>query len=174
LGKRRTQDLAIPLVDTEPFHWDGELSNVGAVMDEVFVERMGGVFQSESRIEALSRWLVEAPKPVRSVLDKELSASAVRGQELFESKTVGCASCHSGRAFTDNRNYFVGTSADKIALQVPSLVGIAARPPYMHDGCAKTLLERFDPKCGGGDRHGNTSHLSGAELDDLVAYLRTL
>lgn len=174
LGKRRTQDLAIPLAETEPFHWDGTLADVGAVMDEVFVERMGGVFQTDSRIEALSHWLVDAPKPVRSVENKELSASAERGKELFESKAVGCASCHSGRAFTDNRNYFVGTGGKGIELQVPSLVGLAARPPYMHDGCAKTLLERFDPECGGGDQHGRTSQLSSADLDDLVAYLRTL
>lgn len=38
----------------------------------------------------------------------------------------------------------------------------------------QTLRERFDPSCGGGDRHGLTSHLSGNQIDDLVSYLETL
>jgi hypothetical protein len=45
----------------------------------------------------------------------------------------------------------------------------------MHDGCAATLRERFtDPTCGGGDRHGRTSELSPAQVDDLIAYLMSL
>lgn len=59
------------------------------------------------------------------------------------------------------------------ALQVPSLIAVSARAPYMHDGCAKTLLDRFDPVCGG-SRHGNVEDLSASDLDDLVAYLETL
>jgi hypothetical protein len=43
----------------------------------------------------------------------------------------------------------------------------------MHDGCAKTLAERFDPACGGA-KHGNTAQLSDAETRDLVSYLETL
>ncbi len=58
---------------------------------------------------------------------------------------------------------------------MPSLVRIGTRAPFMHDGCAPTLKDRFtNPACGGGDRHGKTSHLSDAQLDDLVAYLETL
>jgi hypothetical protein len=44
----------------------------------------------------------------------------------------------------------------------------------MHDGCAETMLERFDESCGGGERHGRTEHLSQAEIEDLVAYLESL
>jgi len=44
----------------------------------------------------------------------------------------------------------------------------------MHDGCAKTIAQRFDKDCGGGDAHGVTSHLSAAEIGDLVAYLSSL
>jgi hypothetical protein len=47
------------------------------------------------------------------------------------------------------------------------------RAPYLHDGCAATLADRFGA-CGGGDRHGATSTLSSAELADLIAYLETL
>ena len=43
----------------------------------------------------------------------------------------------------------------------------------MHDGCAKTLADRFGA-CGGGDAHGVTSTLTQAQLADLVAYLESL
>ena len=58
-------------------------------------------------------------------------------------------------------------------VKVPSLVGVGGRAPYMHDGCAATLRDRFGA-CGGGDNHGHTSQLSDAELADLIAYLDSL
>jgi hypothetical protein len=52
-------------------------------------------------------------------------------------------------------------------------VGVAARAPFMHDGCAATLTQRFDPSCGG-SAHGNVSGLGAGDIADLVAYLETL
>jgi hypothetical protein len=66
----------------------------------------------------------------------------------------------------------VGTG---LKLQVPSLRGLAWRGPFMHDGCANTLAGRFDAAtCGGGDKHGVTSHLMPAQIADLTAYLSSL
>ena len=59
-------------------------------------------------------------------------------------------------------------------LQVPSLRGLAARAPYLHDGCAPTLAARFSPECGGGDRHGRTGTLSSQQAADLQAFLESL
>ncbi|HEY6878319.1 MAG TPA: cytochrome-c peroxidase, partial [Polyangiales bacterium] len=73
--------------------------------------------------------------------------------------------------FTNNKSFNVGTGG---MFQVPTLNGLALHPPFMHDGCAATLRERFDPACGGADRHGHTSHLTEEELADLVSYLETL
>jgi cytochrome c peroxidase len=171
LGPRRTQNLAVPLAETAPFHWDGDLPSVASLMDEVFVERMGGAFQSEERLDVLQHWLFTAPKTIRV---KDVDAAAERGKVLFESAEVGCSSCHTGKALTDNLSYDVGTAL-RSRLQVPSLVGLAAHPPFMHDGCAMTLRERFDNEaCGGGDLHGRTSQLDTEHVDDLVAYLHTL
>ena len=45
----------------------------------------------------------------------------------------------------------------------------------MHNGCAKTLADRFsNEKCGGGDRHGNVRDLTSNELADLVAFLQSI
>jgi cytochrome c peroxidase len=57
--------------------------------------------------------------------------------------------------------------------KVPSLLGVAVRAPYMHDGCAATLRDRFGA-CGGGDLHGKTSTLSETQLSDLIAFLESL
>ncbi|HET7541742.1 MAG TPA: c-type cytochrome [Polyangiaceae bacterium] len=169
-GERRTQALHVGLRDTAPFHWNGDLPNVGAVMSEVFVGRMGGVRESDSRVSAVSEWLfsLKAPAPIREANDE----AAQRGQALFQSTEVGCTTCHSGPKLTDNRSMAVDSVLNK-KLQVPSLVGIAYRAPFMHNGCAATLAARFDPKCGG-DQHGNVAQLSDAQRSDLVAYLETL
>lgn len=169
VGKRRTQALHVGLAGTAPFHWDGKLASVGALMNEVFVGRMGGIHESDARLAGLESWLyaLKAPAPLRAP-DED---AVVRGQALFRSS--GCAVCHSGAKFTNDKNVAVGTNTPA-ALQVPSLIGVGYRAPFLHDGCAKTLADRFNPACGGGDDHGSTSKLTTAEIGDLVAYLESL
>jgi len=169
-GERRTQALHVGLRDTAPFHWNGDLPNVGALMTEVFVGRMGGIRENAPRLSALSEWLfaLKAPASIRDASD----AAAQRGRELFQSTEVGCSSCHSGAKLTDNRTLAIA-SAGTSKLQVPSLVAVGYRAPFMHDGCAKTLADRFDPQCGG-DQHGNIASLSDVQRSDLVAYLESL
>lgn len=169
VGKRRTQALHVGLAGTAPFHWDGELHSVGALMSEVFVGRMSGVKESDVRLDGLERWLfsIKAPAPLRAADD----AAVQRGQALFRSS--GCQTCHSGPKLTNNASVIVGTSS-AVPLQVPSLIGVGYRAPFIHDGCAPTLADRFNPACGGGDAHGSTSSLGSAEIGDLVAYLESL
>jgi mono/diheme cytochrome c family protein len=172
LGPRRTQAVNVGLEGTAPFHWDGDMNDLGTLMKEVFVGRMGGVHQSPERLSALADWLFALRPPAPVVAPDDPAAE--RGRELFHSGEVGCAGCHAGEALTDNRNYDVGTGERGERLQVPSLRGVAYRAPFIHNGCAETLRDRFDPSCGGGDKHGRTSHLGDTQIDDLIAYLRTL
>lgn len=170
-GARRTQSLNNGIADTQPFHWDGELSGMDKLMDEVFVRRMGGIFQSPDRLKALEHWLFGLKTNPAMRVATDLGVQ--RGKQLFESPQVGCTDCHAGAKLTNNQNHVV--RANEPALQTPSLIGVSARAPFMHDGCALTLLARFtDQSCGGGELHGHTSTLSGAELQDLVAYLESL
>ncbi len=168
-GARRTQPLNVGLRDTAPFHWAGDLDNMGALMSEVFVGRMGGVRESAPRLAALSEWLFTLPAPPAI---RDADAATARGQALFESAEVGCASCHSGSKLTNNETVAIDTSA-KTKLQVPSLVGLGHRAPFMHTGCAQTLADRFNPACGG-DAHGNTAQLTAEQTGDLIAYLESL
>ncbi|MFI5308828.1 MAG: hypothetical protein ACHQ53_15835, partial [Polyangiales bacterium] len=105
-GQRRTQAVHVGLAGTEPFHWDGELADMGALMEEVMVSRMGGVHQSIDRSNALQDWLfsIKAPAPLRAADD----ASALRGKQLFQG-AGGCTQCHSGAKLTNNQTIDVGT-----------------------------------------------------------------
>ena len=52
-------------------------------------------------------------------------------------------SCHVGPLMTTKQIVDVGTGG---AFKVPSLLGVGARAPFMHDGCATTLMDRFDDR----------------------------
>lgn len=168
IGARRTQAIDVGLQGTEPFHWDGSLPTLDKLMNEVFVGRMGGPQESPERIDATQSWIFQlSPRtPLRAATDP----AAQRGKALFDSREVGCTSCHNGPKFTSAGTVDVGTGG---SFQIPSLLGIAQRLPVMHNGCAATLFDRFDASCGG-TKHGNTSQLSRPELEDLIAYLESL
>ena len=173
IGARRTQTVGGHVLDTAPFHWDGDMPNIDAIMSEVFVHRMGGVEQGPRHSKVLQNWLgslnaFPASEPTAP------QTSIANGKALFNSAKVACSSCHGGEHFTNNTNADVGTSK---SFQVPTLVGVSARAPFMHNGCAKTLRDRFsttNDACTGGNQHGDTSGLSASEVDDLVNYLETL
>jgi mono/diheme cytochrome c family protein len=169
-GERRTQAINSGLEGTEPFHWVGDMADMNELVHEVLVGRMGGQEPSIDRVWALERWLYTLTPPAPIV--DSTAPEATRGRALFESSIVGCANCHSGEKLTNNQNYDVGVEPGQ-TFQVPSLRGIGYRAPFLHDGCAATLLDRFAPPCGS-DFHGNTSHLSSAEIDDIIAYLQSL
>lgn len=166
LGPRRTQNLAGGVLSRAPFHWGADMPTFHALVHDVFTERMGGDFVDTDQEHALGVWLDRVPAPRGVVVDAD---AVLRGKELFEAPEQGCLSCHSGAAMTNKEMAnIIGTT-----VKVPSLIGVGARAPFMHDGCAATLRDRFGV-CGGGDRHGHTSQLSDAQLADLVAYLESL
>jgi YVTN family beta-propeller protein len=115
----------------------------------------------------------------------QLSAEAERGKKLFFSAEVGCGKCHSGPYYTDSNLqqpfnlHDVGTGTEDMTEKMgprydtPTLLGIYRTAPYLHHGKATTLLEVLTIS-NKDDKHGKTSHLKPAELDDVVAFLRSL
>jgi len=164
MGPGRTPSLLGTVKGTEPFHWDGDMNNLRTLVDNVFTQRMSGPQVDDNQLDALGGWVFALPPPAR--LQKE-SDAVVRGKKLFDSR---CTSCHDGPMLTNNRTVDVGTGK---ALQVPSLVGVAWRAPFIHTGCAQTLFDRFTPECGG-TSHGDTKDLAQTDIRDLVAFLETL
>jgi len=168
IGPRRTQSLRGGVMDTAPFHWNGELRNFETLMHDVFQGRMNGPSVDREHMDKLISWVDRVPAVKTPGHDRD---AIERGQALFTSAAVGCATCHTGSDLTNGNSYDVGTGG---TFQVPQLHSLAARAPFMHDGCAATLADRFGTKCGGDLRHGNTSQLTPAEIGDLIAYLESL
>jgi len=166
LGLRRTQTLGGDIFASTPFHWDGDMKDLGMIMDVVFVNRMGGTKKGPRHVNAMQSWMGNIPRIPNSA-SLATPAQIDHGKALFAS--ANCNSCHSGDLFTNNTNQDVGTGK---AFQVPSLLGLANRAPYLHDGSALTIKDRFTVP--GADKHGNTQNLSASDIDDLVAYLETL
>jgi mono/diheme cytochrome c family protein len=167
-GSRRTQSINGGISGTEPFHWNGDMNDFAKLAHDVFNSRMTGPSLSEEHVTSLFHWIDKIPRLEAPPADD--LAAVERGRTLFNDGEVGCASCHSGEKFTNSANVSVGTDG---MFQVPSLVGVAWRAPYMHQGCAATLADRFGA-CGGGDAHGKTSQLTAEQRADLIVYLETL
>ncbi len=169
-GKRRTSSLLGTFAGTAPYHWMGEERDLDAIVRNVFQKRMQGPTLDASSRAALKTWLERLPAPIAYEAPSEASR---KGEIIFGAR---CASCHAGPAFTNNATVDVGTSnglSTSEPFQVPSLVGLSTRAPYMHDGCAKTLGDRFSPMCGG-KNHGNAAALTPMDREDLISYLKTL
>lgn len=115
----------------------------------------------------------------------KLSESAQRGKQLFLSTAVNCASCHSGPYYTDSslkkpfNLHDVGTGKDDPSEKIgprydtPTLLGVYRTAPYLHHGKAATLRDVLTT-CNKEDKHGKTSHLKSAQIDDLVEFLKSL
>src|SRR5205085_9093953 len=115
----------------------------------------------------------------------KLTAAAERGKKLFSRMDIGCATCHSGPYYTDSQLkqpynlHDVGTGNDDPSEKMdtkydtPTLLGIYRTAPYLHHGKAKTLRDVLTTS-NQNDKHGKTSHLSAAEIDDLVEFLKSL
>jgi hypothetical protein len=170
VGARRTQAVHVGLDGTGPFHWDGEFKTVEGLVKDLFVRRAGLKAPYSFQISSLERWLFSLRPPAPMV--NPATAAAVRGSTLFESTELGCTECHDGPAVAIHSNVDVGVASPNL-FQVPALRGVGYRAPYFHNGCAQTLRDRFS-SCGGGDKHGRTSQLSAAQIDDLIAYLESL
>lgn len=166
-GPRRTQSLAGNLLERAPFHWSGDMTNLNVLMDDVFAVRMSGGFLTENQKAALAPWLGRIPAAAPRSVD---AAAVERGKAIFDDPSVGCASCHNGGILSNNQLLNVGTGGK---FKVPTLIGVGARPPFMHDGCAQSLMDRF-LVCGNSNLHGNTTLLNTTQLTDLVEYLESL
>jgi len=167
-GPRRTMNVAGGISGRAPYHWDGALASFGDLVTTVYNQRMGGPGLATDQVTATQSWMNAIPRLPGVVSDPD---AVTRGQAVFTDNTHGCALCHSGAQLTSNAtNVNVGTGG---AFKVPSLVGLAYTAPYLHDGCAATLADRFG-SCGGGDQHGVTSTLAPDQLSDLIAFLDSL
>ena len=195
-GPRNTPSL-LGVRETPPFHWSGDLDELHDVERTIRTIQAGtglapgsdncdptcdqgppnaGRSQDLDDLVAYLRTLNLPPNPNRNP-DGTLSANAERGRTIFLSKETGCSSCHAPPLYTDRRRHDVGTGESPLETQgssfdTPSLRGIYATAPYLHDGRAATLMDVLTENAN--DRHGITSHLTDDRVADLIAFLRSI
>lgn len=163
---------------TPPLMSHGVRDDLGACVRAGFVH----ILFTEPKVqdvEAVTAYL-KSLKPVVSPYrkaDGSLTDAAQRGEKIYNDPLVACGKCHPGPLLTDLGMYDVGTSRpfDRGALRfdTTSLVELWRTPPYLHDGSAVTIRQVLVEE-NRGDKHGVTSKLTPAQIDDLVAYLQSL
>src|SRR5262249_44595880 len=62
LGPRRTQSLGGGITGRAPFHWDGELKDFPALVDQIYVGRMSGRTLTTDQMNAAYGWLDTIPQ----------------------------------------------------------------------------------------------------------------
>ncbi|WP_435010539.1 cytochrome c peroxidase [Tundrisphaera lichenicola] len=165
------------VAQTGPWTWHGWQTDLNDAMVESFTKSMQGKKPSQDEVNALVTYLatLDYPRNPNREADGGLSPAAKRGEALFRSNKANCNSCHSGPEFTDGKRHDVGLNERGDVYEghnPPSLRGVYDKDPYLHDGRAKTLRETLTgdhaPEALGG------SEISESELDDLIAYLKSL
>lgn len=121
-----------------------------------------------------------------------LSRQARRGQQRFVE--IGCASCHNGVNLGGNSYQQLGVAAlwygidraaseaddglfgrtgreqDRHVFKVPTLHNVAITGPWLHDGSITSLQQAVDQMA----RHQLGRYLENNDIDDIVAFLRSL
>ena len=149
-----------------------------------------GLSEDLDALAAYVTHLAQHPRSPWRTPEGELSAAARRGEAIFRAAETACTSCHRGEHLTDSQwlapgeplLHDVGTLGPTSGMRLggalagidtPTLHGLWHSAPYLHDGSAPTLRAVLVDR-NLEDRHGRTSHLSEAEVDDLIAYLLSL
>ena len=163
---------------TGPWTWHGWQDGLDDAITESFTKSMQGKRPTPGEVEAVAAYLngLDFPPNPHRAADGASSDAAKRGEALFKSSKTGCATCHGGPEFTDGKLHDVGLLERGDVYKAhnpPSLRGVYDKDPYLHDGRAATLRDVLTGV------HGPESLIGGeplapGELDDLIAYLKSL
>lgn len=177
--------------DTAPFKWNGKNPTLQRQCGPRFamVLTRADPFP-DAELEDLVAFIESLPAPRPAVAPGDVAGrdtgAVARGRAIFEraARKDGtpfaaegrCVTCHVPPLFTNKQEADVGTRGaydDRGAFDVPHLTGIGSKAPYLHDGRALTL-EAIWTAPDVGDKHGVVTDLTKSDLNDLVAYLRSL
>jgi len=166
------------IAETAPFKWNGhnpDLETQCGPRIAKFLFHSEGFNQTQ--LANLVSFIKSIPlSPNRHLAaDGQLTAAQERGRDIFFKKA--CDNCHPPAThYTAKTSFDVGTAAkyDTSGLfDVPQLDRIYEKPPYLHNGEARSLEEiwtLYNPT----DKHGITSDMTKEQLNDLVEFLKTL
>lgn len=178
-GSAFTFKTVLPLYQldqTGPWTWHGWQSDLKSAMNHSLKTTMLGPDPKAGDAEALIAFFSSlSPPPNPYQRRTQIDESVERGRLIFEGEKGGCASCHLGAKYTDGEihDLGLGTKNDAyVGYNTPSLRGVFRNVYYLHDGRAETLRELLTGPHAP-ERVAGTK-LTDDELNDLIAYLRTL
>jgi DNA-binding beta-propeller fold protein YncE len=184
-GTELTPKTVLPLnsvTETGPWTWHGWQNDLDESIQNSFVSTMQGQSATEEDVAAVRAYL-STLRPNRSpylvaalAADSPTAKLVEAGKKLFHSSSVGCADCHAGPHFTDGQIHDVGlgNAADTYqGFNTPSLVGVYTKVRLLHDGRAKSL-ENVLTQWHTPSEIGGGAELTAEQLEQLVAYLKTL
>ncbi|MCA9183898.1 MAG: c-type cytochrome, partial [Planctomycetales bacterium] len=199
-GSELTVKTVLPLTgvaETGPWTWHGWQQDLDESIQNSFVSTMQGSRASTEDVAAVRAYLASlrpTPNPFLQALNAfnddgyaapndrtsanrtSIAQLVVQGSELFHSDAVGCANCHAGPLATDGQIHDVGLGAESDKYEgynTPSLVGVYQKARLLHDGRAKSLRDVLT-KWHTPSEVGGGAELSESQLDQLIAYLKTL
>jgi YVTN family beta-propeller protein len=163
---------------TGPWTWHGWQKSLDAAMFESFTKSMQGKRPTPDDVKVILAYLgtLDYPRNPFRNRDGSLSAAAKRGEVVYRSAKAACSSCHSGPELTDGKIHVVGLEEhDDVyrGYNPPSLRGVYDKDPYLHDGRSKTLRDVLTGPHNPDSING-LGELTGPEIDDLIAYLKSL
>lgn len=189
-GPRNTPALG-NAADLPPYNWAGEMAELhDTIEDHIRMVMLGdGLIEGDfdplatqldagrsADLDALVAYVAGFKawqSPYRNP-DGTLTDSAQRGMQIFMSGSPGC-SCHLPPLYTDMQQHDLAKTTFSLeeygAFDTPTLYGIWATAPYLHDGVVMSLEELFsrtDPV------HSIADKLTPQQLIDLIAFLKSL
>ena len=178
LGSRKKVPTLRGVARTGPWTWHGWQDDLVDSTVESYTKSMQGPKPTPDEARAVVAYLETLdfpPNPYREP-DGSLSPAARRGEVLFRSAEGACNTCHGGPEFTDGRVHVVGLEEPDDAYKgynPPSLKGVYDKDPYLHDGRSKTLRDALKGPHSAEAVTG-LGEFSDAEIDDLIAYIKSL
>lgn len=194
LGPRNTTSL-LGVIQTYPINWQADMDETqdqehfirgfqagsGLITDGHPYPGRGMFNVGRSlELDALATFVDSIPMPRNPDIPPggPIPPEVDRGRLVFESPATQCTVCHPAPFYTDRQKHDVGTADGPNelagpAIDTPTLRGLIHTAPYLHDGSAPTLYDVL-VTANLSDQHGVTSHLTPAEIADLIAFLEAL
>ena len=163
---------------TGPWTWHGWQDRLADSVAESYTKSMHGPRPTPDEARAVVAFLETLDYPANPYREPDGSPSpaAQRGREVFRSARAACNTCHGGPEFTDGKIHVAGLEEPDDAYRgynPPSLRGVYDKDPYLHDGRSRTLRDALTGPHAP-DAVTGLGPLTDQELDDLLAYLKTL
>ena len=178
VGSYKTVLPLFGVTKTGPWTWHGWQTDLRESLAKSFTDTMQGKRPNADELDALMAYLetLRCPPSPFQAQTPEQAAAVGRGERLFASDRTGCTNCHDGPDASGSGIHEVGLGSDGDAytgFNPPALVGVSRKTRWLHHGRARSL-EKLLTRYHGPDRVSGGEPLTDPEVQDLVAFLKSL